>query len=190
MFKSLTKLTKSKNFTYIILGVLVLGVVAGVAMYSNGKSVMHIENFEEEEEGGAGFENEEEEGGAGFENKEGEEGFRTFSPQDVNAPGTLGVSAPGCASKAVVDPSELLPKDTNSEWASLNPHGSNPLNVNLLEANKHIGINTVGSSLRNANLQLRSEPANPRVNVGPWMNSTIEPDTYRRPLEMGNAPNM
>ena len=46
-------------------------------------------------------------------------------------------------------------------------------NVSLLKAGYHIGINTVGQSLRNANLQLRSEPANPQLNVGPWNQTTI-----------------
>ena len=58
-------------------------------------------------------------------------------------------------------------------------------NVNLLKAGYHIGIDTVGSSLRNANLQVRSEPPNPQISVGPWNNSTIEGDPFRRPLEIG-----
>ena len=110
-----------------------------------------------------------------------------MSPQGVNESGMMGVNAPGMSAKAVVDPAELMPKDTNSEWARLNPHGSSDLaGVSSLDAGHHIGVNTVSSSLRNANLQLRSEPANPRTNVGPWMNSTIEGDPYRRELEIGN----
>ena len=59
-------------------------------------------------------------------------------------------------------------------------------NVSLLKAGHHVGINTVGTSLRNANLQLRSEPQNPRMSVGPWNQSTISGDTMRRNLEIGN----
>ena len=59
--------------------------------------------------------------------------------------------------------------------------------VNLLDAGSHIGINSVGQSLRNANRQLRSEPPNPQVNVSPWMNTTISPDLPRRPLEVGES---
>ena len=95
---------------------------------------------------------------------------------------------PSCSKQAVADPSELLPKDTNSQWAQLNPTGSGDLqNVNLLRSGYHMGIDTVGNSLRNANLQLRSEPANPQVNVGPWNNTTISPDTMRVPLEIGQG---
>ena len=92
---------------------------------------------------------------------------------------------PSCAKQEVVDPAELLPKG-NSEFSKLNPQGSGDLkNVSLLKAGWHIGINTVGQSLRNANLQLRSEPPNPQLNVGPWNQTTMSPDLQRRPLEIG-----
>lgn len=99
-----------------------------------------------------------------------------------------GQQGPIMNQQKVIDPAELLPRDENSEWAKLNPNGNGDLsNVNLLKSGYHIGINTVMSSLRNANLQLRSEPANPQMNVGPWNNTTISPDTNRRPLEIGSS---
>ena len=95
---------------------------------------------------------------------------------------------PSCMKQSTMDPKELLPKDANSEWASLNPSGSGELSdVNLLKAGHHIGINTVGQSLRNANLQIRSEPPNPQMNVGPWHQTTMEPDHMRVPLELGQG---
>ena len=95
---------------------------------------------------------------------------------------------PSCSRSPIADPSELLPKDTNSQWAQLNPSGKGELaNVNLLKAGYHVGIDTVGQSLRNANLQIRSEPPNPQLNVGPWNSSTIEPDFMRVPLELGQG---
>lgn len=94
----------------------------------------------------------------------------------------LGVSN----TRQLSDPSELLPKDENSEWAKLNPTSSSDMmNVNLLKAGWMAGINTVGSSLRNPNLQLRSEPANPQTKPSPWNTTTIEPDLMRTPLELG-----
>lgn len=84
---------------------------------------------------------------------------------------------------------QLLPKDSNSQFQKLNPHGDGPLqNINLLQAGYLNGIDTVGSSLRNANLQVRSEPPNPTAKVSPWLNSTIEPDLMRTPLEIGYGP--
>jgi hypothetical protein len=94
--------------------------------------------------------------------------------------------APVPRANAQYDPSELLPKDINSQWAQLNPAGSADFkNVNLLKAGSLIGIDTIGSTLRNANLQERSEPPNPTASVSPWLNSTIEPDLMRLPLEIG-----
>ena len=93
-----------------------------------------------------------------------------------------------CSQPNIQNPAELLPKDSNSQWAQLNPSGKGELaNVNLLKAGYHIGIDTVGQSLRNANLQIRSEPPNPQLNVGPWNASTIEPDFMRPPLEIGSG---
>ena len=74
-------------------------------------------------------------------------------------------------------------------WSRLNPNGSNDLaNINLLSAGALAGIDTVGSTQRNANLQVRSEPPNPTSKVSPWSNTTIEPDLMRVPLEIGCGP--
>jgi hypothetical protein len=106
-----------------------------------------------------------------------------------------GISTPNvgvptsCSKPNIQNPSDLLPKDTNSEWAQLNPSGKGELsNINLLKAGYHIGIDTIGQTLRNANLQIRSEPPNPQLYVGPWNLSTIEPDFLRPPLELGAGP--
>ena len=90
--------------------------------------------------------------------------------------------------KSGPNPSDLLPKDKNSNWACLNPQGSGSLNnVNLLRAGYHLGIDTIGQTLKNANLQIRSEPPNPQLNTGPWNQSTITPDFMRPPLEIGSG---
>jgi hypothetical protein len=93
-----------------------------------------------------------------------------------------------CTKGTSQSPADLLPKDTNSQWAQLNPAGKGDLaNINLLKAGYHIGIDTVGQTLRNSNLQIRSEPPNPQINVGPWNLSTIEPDFMRPPLQLGQG---
>ena len=89
-----------------------------------------------------------------------------------------------CFPREQMNPLDLLPQDLNSQWAQVNPTGAGDIQgKNFLSAGALIGVNTVGQSLRNANYQLRSEPANPQVNVSPWMQSTIEPDLNRRPIE-------
>lgn len=89
--------------------------------------------------------------------------------------------------KSVASPDDLLPNDQNSEWASLNPVGLNNANVMPVhfDAGYHIGLDTIGQTLRNANLQERSDPIIPKKDVGPWNVSTIEPDLGRVPLELG-----
>ena len=107
------------------------------------------------------------------------------NPTDVEEP----MSNPSaCYPKDQLTPAELLPQDFSSTWAKCNPTGAGSLEgKNFLDAGWHVGINTVGQTLRNANLQLRSDPPNPQVKVSPWMQSTVEPDTNRRYLEIGNC---
>lgn len=94
-----------------------------------------------------------------------------------------------CSTTSIQNPADLLPKDSNSQWAQLNPSGKGELaNVNLLKAGYHIGIDTIGQTLRNANLQIRSEPPNPQLYTGPWNQSTITGDAFRVPLEIGQGP--
>ena len=97
-----------------------------------------------------------------------------------------GAGAPaGCYPRDQLTPGELLPKDQNSVWAEQNPMGPGSLKgKNFLSAGALIGVNTVGQSLRNANWQLRSEPPNPQNPVSIFNQSTIQPDTNRRPLEI------
>ena len=113
--------------------------------------------------------------------------FPSSTPKDLSENGSsiLGPNVPSqalggsanLASNGNDNPSSLLPSDQNSSWSNLNPKGQGSLeNVNLLQAGSMTGINTVGTSLRNANLQIRAEPPNPKMAVGPWQNSTIERD--------------
>ena len=86
---------------------------------------------------------------------------------------------------------DLLPKEDSQAIKDFNvakPAGEGILNgINLLDSGFHIGVNTVGQSLRNANLQIRSEPPNPQVQVSPFLNTTIGPDLMRKSLEDGEG---
>ena len=92
-------------------------------------------------------------------------------------------------SHSVLSPEELLPKGgLGASWAATNPVGLGDLKGgNFLNSGYHSGINTVSSTLRNANLDLRSDPPNPRKAISPFLNSTIEPDLYRREFEVGEG---
>lgn len=90
-----------------------------------------------------------------------------------------------CLPRDVLNADELLPSSYSSNnWDTpANPGGID--GPNFLNPEHLVGINTVGQTLRNANRQLRSEPPNPQVKVSPWLQTTIEPDTNRKPLEIG-----
>lgn len=107
------------------------------------------------------------------------ETYKQIEPKANEAPVVLPTqTASGtCVNKDRLTSADLLPIDANSKWAELNPQCSGDVqDQNYLTAGHHIGINTVGQSLRNANLQLRYEPPNPQIPVSPWQISTIEPD--------------
>jgi hypothetical protein len=125
-------------------------------------------------------------------------GASVKAPAAVTAPASAVVSAPpsvsapasGYSAQAVANPSDLLPKDTNSKWAALNPTSMNSGDIlmpDLLQAGYHIGLDTIGQTLRNPNLQLRSDPIITKADIGPWNQSTIEPDYGRVPLELGQT---
>ena len=103
----------------------------------------------------------------------------------------LGRTPSSCYPQQTLKPEDLLPTDESTaiqEFNATRPDGEGILSgINLLDSGYHVGTNTIGQSLRNANRQLRSEPPNPQVAVSPWMTSTISPDLPRRPLEVGEA---
>jgi hypothetical protein len=188
MFKELKKCFSqlTKNSFIVVLGGLILAYV--LYNYSSGKSFSFEGNQNDNrpiaspQQNGPSVD-----GGANNYQPAGPEGENS----DYANAGGLNTDQyglpPSCSKQSVVDPKELLPQDSNSEFSKLNPSGAGDLmNVSLLKAGHHIGINTVGQSLRNANLQLRSEPANPKMDVGPWNQTTIAGDPYRRPLEIGS----
>jgi hypothetical protein len=114
------------------------------------------------------------------------EGFADLSAYEGPANFGAAEAPAGCYPRDQLTPSELLPKDMNSIWAEQNPMGPGSLKgKNFLSAGALIGVNTVGQSLRNANLQIRSEPPNPQVPVSIFNQSTISPDISHRPLEIG-----
>lgn len=106
------------------------------------------------------------------------------SPQDsyFNQGGVCQPSDPGCYSGSVLQAPDLLPGDVgDNAWQATSPQAQGHItDQNFLESGHHYGINTVGQSLKNANRQLRSDPPIPKVNVSPWLNSTVDGDQGNR----------
>jgi hypothetical protein len=123
------------------------------------------------------------------------QGDEVYRPVDQQTPGdsppVLDTQLQGqCATRDRLTSADLLPLDANSKWAELNPQCAGDVqDQNYLTAGDHIGVNTVGQSRRNANLQLRYEPPNPKIPVSPWQISTIEPDSRSHGLmDIGSSP--
>ena len=166
--------TLRANHILVILGAIVL--VYAVYNYSDQKFVVPYEPLQAEAGGRQNTAPPQAQGASGY------------SAVDAMTGQSGSGSAPsaGATNLPVANPSDLLPRDTNNQWGSLNPAGSGDLlGQNLLSATFLTGIDTIGNTMKNANLQIRSEPPNPQLNVGPWNQSTFAPDLMRTPLELG-----
>ena len=112
------------------------------------------------------------------------------SAEPASAAAAAAPSVAASTGRSITNPSDLLPADANSQWASLNPTSMNQndiLAADMLQAGYHVGLDTIGQSMKNANLQLRSDPPIPKQNVGPCNQSTYEADISRQPLEIGSG---
>lgn len=91
-------------------------------------------------------------------------------------------------SSTTLSTSELLPKgELGASFAAVNPSGMGDLkNQNFLDAGYHTvtAIAGVGQTLRNASWDYRAEDPNPKTAVGPFLNSTIEPDVFRHGIKV------
>jgi hypothetical protein len=79
---------------------------------------------------------------------------------------------------------DLLPQPTLHGDSDFSKFAPRPLNGNFLSAHRFIGADTTGSSMRNSSYDLRRIIPVKKQAVSPWNNSTIEPDKYRRPLDI------
>jgi len=79
--------------------------------------------------------------------------------------------------------SELLPNGKiGADWAAVNPVGAEDLKgQNFLQAGYHSNVNVIGTSQtnRNPSYDIRSELPNPQSRVGPFLNTTIDPDPFK-----------
>jgi len=174
---SQTKLTR--------LGLVLAGVVALYVVftsYSGSKSVL--------------LDKAEELGGMGAPGPLSEQGPYMGSPHSVagNAVSVQGMqsrvpSSQQTYSETTLSASELLPKGSlGASFAAVNPVGGDDLKgQNFLQAGYHSNINVSGISQNNRNptYDIRTEVPNPQQAVGPFLNTTIEPDPYKasKPLE-------
>jgi len=93
-----------------------------------------------------------------------------------------------CGSNQNCDPEDLfdvdkyLPQEVTDDWFEVQPEPISVKNRCLINVIKPIGINTVGTSLRNSSYDIRGAPSCPKSVVSPFLNSSIEPDLNYKPL--------
>jgi hypothetical protein len=90
-------------------------------------------------------------------------------------------------SDSTLSAGELLPKGgLGASWAAVNPSSMGDLSgQNFLQAGYHTNTAIAGVSQtnRNASWDVRSEVPNPQAKVGPFLNSTIEANPFKRGLD-------
>lgn len=81
--------------------------------------------------------------------------------------------------KDLFDIDKMLPKEIEADWYDTVPlECTKKLSgTNLIHPKTHMGVNTVGSSMKNATHDIRGDVPNPKLYVSPWNISSIEPDT-------------
>jgi len=94
-------------------------------------------------------------------------------------------------SESTLSAGELLPNGTiGADWAAVNPSAVGDLKgQNFLDAGYHTNTAIAGVSQtnRNASWDIRSEDPNPQAKVGPFLNTTIAPNPFKRGLDNGAA---
>lgn len=80
------------------------------------------------------------------------------------------------------DVDKMLPQEIEADWFDTVPLQSakKVKGTQLIHPKVHMGVNTVSSSLKNASLDLRGDIPCPKMYVGPFNNSSYEPDTNIR----------
>jgi len=157
----LAKFMKSRS---VVLILLILAVLSVGLIYNYGEKFTPSESMETSE------------GSTSVDETE-EDGVDATAPSEAVANGS-----------AEQNPSDLLPNAASGAngWDVLDTVGTSAgSNPDLLEAGHHAGIDTVGQSLRNANLQVRSDPPIPIQETGPWNQTTIEQTNVQVPFNLG-----
>ena len=170
------KLSQTKM---VRLGLVLAGVVALYVLFTSYSGSK-----------GALLDKAEELGGLGTPGPLSEQGPSMGSPHAVggNAASVQGMQGRSPASQQTytqtsLASSELLPKgEVGASWAAVNPVGSEDLKgQNFLQAGYHSNINVVGiaQTNRNPSYDIRTETPNPQAKIGPFLNTTIDPDPFK-----------
>lgn len=77
---------------------------------------------------------------------------------------------------------ELLPQEVNNNWFEVMPEPIKVKNRHLINVTRPVGVNTIGTSLKNPSYDIRGTPPCPKFVASPWLQSSIEPDVNNKGL--------
>lgn len=86
-----------------------------------------------------------------------------------------------CDPEDLFNADKMLPQEVNDDWFEVTPDPVSVKNRHLINVTRPIGVNTIGSSTKNASYDIRGTIPNPRTVVSPFLNSSIEPDFNIKP---------
>jgi len=104
--------------------------------------------------------------------------FATTNPDNNDTCG----SNQNCPPEDLFDVDKVLPQEVTDDWFTVLPEPISVKNRHLINVTKPIGINTIGTSLRNSSYDIRGAPSCPKSVISPFLNSSIEPDLNFKPL--------
>jgi len=116
-----------------------------------------------------------------------------FEPADENEGGMAPFKeTPGVKNLAnqeqdindVMNSKNLMPGEVKNNFFEVMDEPVSVKNHHLVSVTRPIGVNTQGTSNRNMSYDIRGDEANPRFNVGPFLNSSIEANPYPSKLQM------
>lgn len=86
-----------------------------------------------------------------------------------------------CQPEDLFDVDKYLPQEVNDDWFNVMPEPISVKNRHLINIAKPIGMNTIGTSLKNASWDIRGSPPCPKFVISAFNNSSIEPNADVRP---------
>lgn len=102
---------------------------------------------------------------------------------DINDPTNSKFSAQAPREQQRLTSNDLLPGKSDNKWFETPDIGLKIEDANLLaDAITKVGVDTVGQTRKNPTYDLRGTIPCPKFVVGPWNNSTIEPDINLKSL--------
>lgn len=102
--------------------------------------------------------------------------YATFKPNKNESCG----SGKSCSPEDLFDVDKMLPQEVNDDWFDVQPEPVSVKNRHLINVTKPIGVNTIGTSRKNAGYDVRGTVPCPKFTVSPWNQSSIDPDNMLR----------